>query len=498
MRKFFAAFSARPMSRRSLVPTQFQRAALVASAAVVTLGLSACERDARPAPESAQRDAQVSIFNATHDVLPLLSQPLNRSYSVDCDLVLADPTSFIFDEHLSSAKQLFLYSGVEEPLEGVDDRPGVGSTPDADCHINVLSTTDGRLSEIAVSWPRDLEEKTFYTDVDAPANVPPEPQTVVVEADYDDVSEERIRPWRDRPCGGSVEDCSQEEFEELIVPVADAHYRWAVVGEAPELHDWSFGSVEEVALEDEGPQCATGREATPLSWEQPPSGTWLVDAVVESHQDAAQSPASEQAEGSPSNDDDTQEKCFSVSLLSDDAEEEWEFCGSRRLANRLASEEKAGTVHVRFYTEHRYGSPPSAYEALTIDIERKTDEGERFESELIEAIRGRGIPEHMGLDWDTYALTDCEGRREVESCDQLVLPLLIHVNSPGGMLEIPAGRTDYLEPQSHRRIEVVRAMHRVVADRDCRNPEIGPYQFAKAGPYLELIYYAGVSPVGEE
>lgn len=468
----------------------------IALALVVTCASTGCERDARPVSESDQQRAQVTLFNATHDVLPLRRQTLHSNYVVSCGLVAYEPSRFLSEAHLSTPTYSELLSGVEEPLIPMREGSEVSADTSSACRFSFVGTEDDRLSPIATTWPRDLPEKSFYYDVDAPADVEPQPPALMAEPLYDNVDPSELPAWRNRPCGGDLDTCSDEEYMDALTAPTGARYEWNGIGTFPVLSSWRPSALSEMPVRDSDEACYTGRDATPLMWDEPPSDVWRVDAVTTVFEDPPESndDATENTEQEPRSD----WVCHDVELTQSTSEQTWSFCGSRRIAQRLASRYKRGDVFVEFFTESQSGSPPSAYEALTIEIDRRTDEGETFETESIEAIQGYGIPEHIGLNWSTTHRNECDPRREVADCDQVVLPTDLYLHLSGETLRIVPGEAHFLAPDIHQRIEYVRGLYRVVADLRCQDERTGPDHLSHPGAYLEVVYYGGVTEVSEQ
>ena len=476
-------------------------AALLAAAAITTS--AGCERADRPPPESQAVTTQVSLFNATHDVLPLSVRSIQSDYTIDCDLVAAEPDRYLSDVHLTNRYPLSeqfdfdILSGLEVPIR-VDRNPAEFNE---DCHLAFvdLDTDDDRLEPVAISWPRNLDEKTVYYDVHAPADTPPDDHTLVADVDLEGVDDETLdeRPWRHRPCGGDLDDCSESEYATLLEPLAGADYSWSVDGDIPRESSWEPREYDERPYADPDDECRTGRDATPLRWDNPPSGTWRVESIAEVIVELEDPQAdAEDDDGEPT----IEWRCQDVELTSGDQQEPqvWQFCGSNLLPMRIASEAFDGDVYIDFFTEQQDGSPPSVYEALTIDLERRTDDGERWETETIEAVRGHGVPEHLGLDWAGEAATACEPRRELaDACHQIVVPADLRVEATGGPIRIEPGELRALDPVADRRLEHIRGLYRAVSDRRCNDQRLGPDHMSHSGPYFEFVYFPGASRVDD-
>ena len=478
-----------------LVALRRRRSAVaVVAAAGVALFAVGCERTERPPPEADSLLTQVSLFNATHDVIPFDARTVHSDYAIDCDVVTGDPDRYLGDTHLSGAIDLASrieydpFSGLEVPIFADEQDGDIAG----DCRLAVISTgtDDDRLEPIIITWPRDLPHKTIYPDVDAPAGVPPEDQTVVAEANYDDVDDEGYRAWRERPCGGNLEDCSEEEFDELLTPVDGADYSWRIVGDDPRKNSWDPEPLDERNSDDaDSEDCHSGRDATPLRFDSPPGGTWQVESVDQTI---------ETVDDEDDGDDADEWTCWDVTLLEDTDDDEpdddaWQFCGSELLAKRIGSEHFNGDVFIDFFVEEQDESPPSVYEALTVNLERRVD-GEIYETETMEAVRGHGVPSHIGLSWDAEAATACEPMVErPDECDQISLPAHLLMDVGDSTLRIKPGTIEALDPQADRRLEHIRGLYRVISDLRCSHERLGPDYMSHAGAYLEFVYFAGVN-----
>lgn len=461
------------------------RLGLFSAALLLSTG---CERLARPVVDAATEDfAQVTLFNASHDVVAIRTQTLRRQYQVDCDLIGADPGRFIKDIHLTNPLRRFLFSGVEIGLDTsaeLDD----GRRQPNQCRYAFVSLADERLPSQALQWPASLDTRGYFRDVDLPPDIPPDPPALLLEADYSSTPESEIRPWRARPCDGNLSLCSaQNQSNALSIPPNAAYY-WSITGEDLTAANWEEQPYDELALGGAGEECAIGGRH--LHWEAISTGRFEVLEVIASH--------------TADPDDETTENpglaplCFDVVLRAQDGtstETIWEFCGSERLSRRLNPADIRGSLFMETFTETR-PQYPNAYENLSLDLEWYSDDGELFQVETIELVRGRRIPEHLGLSWETEPLMACEGLRELPECSQVVLPLQLNLDTNVGPLRGRAGETIALEPQAERRLELVRAMHRVVVDTNCYDGSLGPGQIGHIGPYMEFVYFAGVNLIG--
>lgn len=463
---------------------------LLLLAAGLMAGAAGCERQARPIDELViQQEAQVSFFNATHDVIPTRFQTMRNRYALDCELVATDPGRFLREEHLTNQIREDIFSGFETGLDRFTAMSSPGGPDHSSCRFSILLIDDDRLPDIAVTWPRNLPMKTFFNDVDAPADVPPQPNTIIAEADYSNASSSQVPRWRARPCAGTAQSslCTEGEREQMLQPPAGAQYHWSVLGDDVDFAPWQSATLVDMGVEDpQDAACQTGRSSRPLSWTSTTSGRWTILGVEE----LGPGPGDSSNGGGFSE----ANPCYLVRLWGNEREESWQFCGSRRLARRIDPDEmlSRGDIKVEFFVENQYGSPAS-YQNLTLDLRRETESGELFELETIELIRGNAIPDHIGPNWEVAAVTSCETRREVSTCEQVVLPSNIYVPTSGGQTQILPGEHVGVGPVAQRSVEFIRGMHRAIVDVNCAHEDVGPFQLANPGAYVELIYYAGVT-----
>lgn len=446
--------------------------------AVSFLSLAGCERELRPVIEAGfETEAQVTLFNATNDVLPMRTQTLRRQFQIDCDLVGEDPGRFIKDAHLSNPLRRFLFSGQEVSLDTAGDFSD-GRREQNRCRYSFVSLDDERLPSMAVSWSPDLPMRGYFSDVDLPPEVPPEAPSLIADADYSASPQSAVRAWRDRPCDGNLSFCSPNQQAAALAPPQGAEYYWTALGDQFQLQTWEESILDELPLERSSESCSIG--ARRLSWDGVGNRRFEILSVAPRDLD-------EENTGN----------CFDVGLrnISDGTESAWGFCGSERLSRRLNPDDVRGALFAEFFTEVR-PQFPNAYENLSIDLEWVDEENEIFQVETIELIRGRRIPEHIGLTWDTTPSLQCSTLRELEECPQVVLPIVLSIDTNVGTLEGRAGETIALNPSAERRLEILRAMHRAVVDTNCVSGELGPGRIGHIGPYMELVYFAGVTVIG--
>ena len=417
-------------------------------------------------------EAQVTVYNRTHDVVPLHVQAMRNDLAVDCELLSGRVSEFVRSEHLLSSVSIErLYSGQETRLYGSGASQG-----SAGCQLSVVRTSDGRVDDVVVSWPQGLANKSFYRDVDAPADVPTGENTVVLRADYSETPLSERRPWRSRPCSGELSSCGEAEQNEALSAPPGAEYAWEVVGEAVELSPWEATSIEATPLSaavDQG-SCSTGIAGSALRWSYPPSGgEWQVLAVTPSEEAG----------------------CYEVALQSTSEERDWRICGSERLASRLTPNSDLNPLFVQFFVDIAApnGDGEVTYANISIDLERQNQAGEVLEVETVDVVRGYSLPSHLAIDYSTRLSEGCEVSRESASCLQIAAPLTLALSTSTGTLDVVPGETVALGSESSRRLELVRGMHRVVVDQSCSEDLTSLPGVDRVGPYLEVVYYSGVS-----
>ena len=425
-----------------------------------------CERERRSIPESESFVAQLSLYNSTSDAIPLTLWGLAPDHSIDCHH-LGDPLSALLsDDHLRQLSSTTILSGQELPVSHhgfsePEDSPG-------DCPFVILTADDDRLPPRLLSWPSDLPERQFFSEIDAPQDLPTDEPSLVIDADYP--GEAPAYEFGARPCDGDLDTCSDDHLQEILEPTSGAHYRWQLHGDALSLHDWQPSELDDHPTDDGDRPCAAGHQDPPLNWDSPPSGTWIVDAIE------------------PLDDD----HCHLVDLreASEDSEdadlEPFELCAGPVVAERLSPPELDGHTAIQFYVEEQTSSS-SPYQTLNIEMERRDDQGEPFARTRMELIRGHTMPDHLGLDWEALPATDCSLYRESSGCAQLSWPLLLVIDA-GDSITVEVGALQALDLDARRSLYLHRGLHRLITDRGCSDevPAIGQ---SIPGPYLEAIYF---------
>ncbi|RAL25056.1 hypothetical protein DL240_02250 [Lujinxingia litoralis] len=420
-----------------------------------------------------QEQAQVTVYNRTHEVVQLQLQRVSSELAVDCAFVREAPQRFLREEHLTPPGTDRLYSGQELRLYTY----GSQLNPNRGCNLNVARVDDARIEDVVISWSPGLPFKSFFPDVDAPADVPTGPHTVVLSADYSQTSPDQMRPWRDRPCNGELSTCSEEEQRQALTLPAGAEYSWEVEGTEPTVRPWGQStSITEMPSGSESDQgsCSTGITRQELSWSTPPTaGAWQVVEVAH----------------------DADTTCAQVSLSNDQAQEQtWSVCGSNRLISRLTPASDLNPVILQFFFELGSSGTPNMvnYENLSVDIRREDLEGNPLEVETIDLVRGRQVPSHLGLEIEPRLSEGCPALRESESCLHVSAPLSLEITTSTGPLILIPGETVAPANASPRRLELVRGLHRAVVDTACdgMQSQLDP---PPLGPYLELVYYSGVT-----
>lgn len=128
------------------------------------------------------------------------------------------------------------------------------------------------LPPIIVSWaPR--AQKQYYFSIDVPQEVPADPGTVVIEADYANASKRELHPWRYQPCEvGPIWDCEQELVEEALRIPQGARYSWRSV-DAAQLH-------RQLPSPPQTPRCQAPAPSTTLAWDVSSASLAVSDALV--------------------------------------------------------------------------------------------------------------------------------------------------------------------------------------------------------------------------
>ena len=181
---------------------------------------------------------QLSLLNATHEAHELTIHLLPEGTTLRCEAPwsAAQATQKLWRAIFEPepALRVTLYSGQELPLEPYHLRYS-GYTEEYPWFEPVVSergcsavlVRSPALGDTIIAWPRRMGHKSMYVDVSIPASIPPDPQTVVIEADYSQVRPgvERQR-WREITCGRAWREptCDASERRAALVHPTGARY----------------------------------------------------------------------------------------------------------------------------------------------------------------------------------------------------------------------------------------------------------------------------------
>ncbi len=455
------------------------RPTLTAALAVGLLGglfSTACESERRSIPESERFAAQLSLYNASHDIIPVTLWGAAPDLQLDCQY-LGDPLpDRLAEEHLQQLSSAPVLSGQELPISSLglmEDEDGPGS-----CPFVIITSDDGRLPPIMVRWDPDLPERLFFSEVDAPRQLPTETPALVMDANY---AGEPPTPFGHRPCDGDLQRCDEEHRQELLEPPSGASYAWFPTGDGLHVTPHRRADLEDYPIDDAEGSCTAGHQDPDLWWDDAPSGRWRIDEV--------------------SADDD----CYELSLThredpedqEDPEERRVELCGAPILGHHLKDDGDEAPRSIRFFEEDQRDSSSSSYHSLTLEVEHLDDEGQATTRQRLELVRGHALPDHLGLDWDSRILAQCPLYRELDGCAQLSAPMLLQIDIDDISIDVPRGIEQVLETEARRSIYVHRALHRLVTDQSC-DPAPASVSSSAVGPYLELVYIGALRSLSDD
>lgn len=406
-----------------------------------------------PEPElmPAQFEARVSLLNKSHEMQVLRVRNLRPDVVLDCEQVARDPAGQLKDEVFDAPVRWPLYS---------DQEIGIGISNDAwrrdddlrgrQCSAALVESDT--VDDIVIFWDDSLPTKTFEFDPDIPEYIKPDPQTVVLRADYADADPDQVRPYRYRPC----EDdglCGLDGEEAAAQLPAGAEYRWETVFERPLHFDrpWS---------PDDRPQQVPQRCEVPgpgeaLLWEEAPAAEWVVIGL---HPGV--------------------DGCHNLDLYKRNEpalQRDFMVCAPLESLEPL-------TDHAEWRTVVRFEPLRGGAQGLNIPVNFYDDEGFIADSAQIFLSRGAQLPNDIGLSTSVQPRQDCPGLEA--SCGQIELPadLVIEASRTETILLRPGESTEIDERVT---VHLARSVHRPVVDQLCEQTVQSDDAQAAPGAYFE-------------
>ena len=439
-------------SMRATSPRATRRA--LEYAAVTLAGLSSIATSEPCTEENGcfdepEQSAQVSILNKTNELHVLRVRYPRARVEMDCDAVSEDPNEYLKDAIFGPPETWFVQSGQEIPVQPTirDEWGGVVATPQGRCFAALVESDTA--PDVLLFWDADLPFKTFPFDADVPREIPADPQTVVLDADYDEASGE-LNEWRQRSdCGERADLCS----EDLLGPLAEVppgtRYFWRS-RHTTDLH-FERPTVNEGTLTQPPEQCRMPDSTAGVSWERPPSGDQRVVGIEPGI-------------------DGCHQLMLRGELEQPDIAEPrgWWLCVPFDSIAWLAPGEDGSQTRIAV-TERNIPASlfDGGYEGLSIGATQLDAEGEILTWRRIHVVRGYGVPEEVDFG---FGVEPREGCGPVESvCGQVGVPVDVTVSQFSERIA-PGEARNFGEVQPID-IHLVRAEYRPVRDRNCENDQ---------------------------
>jgi len=388
-----------------------------------------------PAPDVAPSfQGTVTLLNHTNEMHALEIYELDANISIDCDVIGQAPDKYLTDALFESGRAPYtipLFSGEEiavDPSEWTDNWSATWTEGIGGCRAFLVRSTT--LPNILVYYnPTGMVSKAYYHNADAPQGLTPSAQTIVIEADYDQVeaSTERLG-WREITCEEPVNDdqddwwgaprdvewgpCNDISDEDLTaaqqIP-AGVRYSWRSEFDDVPLHF-------ERPLHDIGApisvpaRCRVPGPGEGILWTTPPFGTPVI-AGVERGLDG----------------------CHTVYIESG---EEWLVCAPWE---PLQAFNEVGPTLVRFQQQRR----SAISEELTITV---LDAGAELGFRELVFLRDTSARSLFGIEWEQEIRRGCEPLQE--ECGEVSVPVDLKITSepgdplvePGGVAELSIGQ----------------------------------------------------------
>ena len=282
------ALVAIPVSLRVLQPAMVRQSTpRIAEMFAATLAVFVCSASGSPPCGEGAFDSEcaafeergrVSILNKSNELHIVRIRPPRSTVEVDCDTVRRNPGAYLFPGVFDVAENWFVQSGQEIPVrrdtfssqELLDNETG--------CQFALVENDSA--GDFIAFWDASLPVKTFPFDADIPAEVPADPHTIVLDADYSRATS-TLHEWRERnDCGERADLCGDDIIGPLAQIPQGATYTWRSVGDDAPYH-FARPSLVSGTIADPDDPCELAERADALAWEPPPLGERLVGTVEE-------------------------------------------------------------------------------------------------------------------------------------------------------------------------------------------------------------------------
>lgn len=228
--------------------------------ALVGVGASLASSNPPGEPFVPLESSQVSIYNQSNELHILRIRNLEPNFRLDCDAVSKAPEDYLDATFFGEPFEWLVQSGQQIPITSSEV---VTETKRCDAAL-VESET---LPDVIVFWTSELEVKSFPFDFEIPRTIAPDPQTLVIHADYPEGTED-FHEWRFRTeCGSRADLCDRATLVEAAEIPEGASYFWESDSPIGELHHPKPSSLDR-RRQDPTEECAAPTAEAGVFWEE--------------------------------------------------------------------------------------------------------------------------------------------------------------------------------------------------------------------------------------
>ena len=270
-------------TKRPLASSKKPRALGIAALAALACSASGVNSNSQHV-EPSEFQGTVTIFNKTNEVHQLEIYSLSEEITLDCDAVSSNPGAMLRNELFEDFRSPFLiplFSGEEVAVNPGDWTQNWNtSSRTGDCQAFLVRSQN--LADILVFWRTGtVNFKRYFHNKDAPQELEPAPQTIVIEADYTQViDQDSLHEWRGTRCPlpetewdieiewDNCWDMENGVMEEAARVPAGTRYSWRSINRELALHfersRFDMGSGLPTPA-----RCRTAGAGEGIEWEAP-------------------------------------------------------------------------------------------------------------------------------------------------------------------------------------------------------------------------------------
>lgn len=173
-----------------------------------------------PGTNQLQYQSALSIYNQTNELLHVEIQTLKNNISLDCEAIEKDPTQYASPDIFEHSSSFDLQSGQQIPIDKNYTEENF-----QDCNLALVKNE--HLPPLLLFWTKGFEIKSYPFDADIPRDVFPDPQTLVIHADYSLVNADDMHDWRTRTeCGSRADICDLDIIKKVKMIPPGTKYHW--------------------------------------------------------------------------------------------------------------------------------------------------------------------------------------------------------------------------------------------------------------------------------